>query len=159
MHATPQDKSVRRDSDPQLNRAEQIIAQGGEPLLPEVGEVSYLLSYWQDIGLVGSGAMGAVRLSALELIAWQEGCCVTLAPWEFAVLREMSAQYIASLHEASKPECPAPYGDPLHHSLHQLDRDVIQKKVVGQFKAFMLAQSSQSKQSNANSSTEIHPCK
>ena len=114
------------------------MAQGGEPLLPEVGEVAYLLRYWQDIGLVGSGAMGPVRLSALELMAWQQGCCVTLAPWEFAVLREMSAQYINSLHEASKPECPAPYGEPLH----QLDRDVIQKKVVSQFKAFMLAQSS-----------------
>jgi hypothetical protein len=155
MHATPQEKTPRRESDPQLNRAEQIMAQGGEPLLPEVGEVSYLLRYWQDIGLVGSGAMGPARLSALELRAWQEGCCVTLAPWEFAVLREMSAQYIASLHEASKPECPAPYGEPLH----QLDRDVIQKKVVSQFKAFMLAQSSQSRQSNANSSTEINPCK
>ena len=131
------------------------MAQGGEPLLPEVGEVSYLLRYWQDIGLVGSGAMGPVRLSALELMAWQQGSCVTLAPWEFAVLREMSAQYINSLHEASKPECPAPYGEPLH----QLDRDVIQKKVVSQFKAFMLAQSGQSIQSTANSSTEIHPCK
>ena len=145
MHATPQEKNARRDSDPPLNRAEQIIAQGGEPLLPEVGEVAYLLRYWQDIGLVGSGAMGPVRLSALELMGWQQGCCVTLAPWEFAVLREMSAQYIASLHEASKPECPAPYGEPLH----QLDRDVIQKKVVSQFKTFMLAQSSQSIQSTA----------
>jgi hypothetical protein len=145
MHATPQEKNVRRDSEPPLNRAEQIIALGGEPLLPEVGEVSYLLRYWQDIGLVGSSAMGPARLSALELRAWQEGCCVTLAPWEFAVLREMSAQYIASLHEASSPECPAPYGDPLNHSLHQLDRDVIQKKVVRQFKAFMLAQSGNSK--------------
>lgn len=121
------------------------MAQGGEPLLPVVGEVTYLLRYWQDIGLVGSGAMGPVRLSALELMAWQEGCCVTLAPWEFAVLREMSAQYITSLHEASRPECPAPYGEPSH----QLDRDVIQKKVVSQFKAFMLAQSSQSIQSTA----------
>lgn len=155
MHAIPQEKTARRDSAPPINRAEQIIAIGGEPLLPEVGEVSYLLRYWQDIGLVGSGAMGPVRLSALELMAWQQGYCVTLVPWEFAVLREMSAQYITSLHEASKPECPAPYGDPLH----QLDRDVIQKKVVSQFKAFMLAQSSQSRQSNANSSTEINPCK
>ena len=155
MHATVEEKNVKRDSDRSLNRAEKIIAQGGEPSLPEVGEVAYLLRYWQDTGLVGSGAMGPVRLSALELMAWQEGSGVALAPWEFAVLREMSAQYINSLHEASKPECAAPYGNPLY----QLDRDVIQKKVVSQFKAFMLAQSSHLTQPHANRSTEMNPCK
>ncbi len=144
MHATPEEKNTRRESEQSLNRAEQIIAQGGEPILPEVGEVAYLLRYWQDMGLVGSGAMGPVRLSALELMAWQEGSCVVLAPWEFAVLREMSAQYISSLHESSKPQCPAPYGDPFN----RLDRNVIEKKVVNQFKAFMLVQSSHSKQVN-----------
>lgn len=155
MHATPQEKNARQQPEQSLNRAEQIIARGGEPILPEVGEVAYLLRYWQDTGLVGSGAMGPIRLSALELMAWQEGSCVALAPWEFAVLREMSAQYIASLHAASRPDCPAPYGAPFN----QLDRDVVEKKVVNQFKAFMLAQSSQSIQSTANSSTEINPCK
>lgn len=115
------------------------MAQGGEPALPNVGEVSYLLGYWQDLGLVGSGAMGATRLTAQELMAWQEGCGIRLDPWEFRVLREMSSHYISSLHEFTLPESPAPFDTPLNET----NRDLIQKKVVSQFKAFMLAQSSQ----------------
>ncbi len=123
------------------------MAQGGEPALPDVGEVSYLLGYWQDLGLVASGAMGAVRLSAQELMAWQEGSAITLDPWEFRVLREMSAHYISSLHESAAPEFPAPLSDSHSPTLgapsSEPDRVLIQKKVVKQFKAFMLAQSSQ----------------
>lgn len=123
------------------------MAQGGEPALPDVGEVSYLLGYWQDLGLVGSGAMGATRLTAQELLAWQEGCGIRLDPWEFRVLREMSSQYISSLHESALPEAPAPLSAaqnaPLDTPLNETNRDLIQKKVVSQFKAFMLAQSSQ----------------
>ena len=132
------------------------MAQGGEPALPDVGEVSYLLGYWQDLGLVASGAMGAVRLSAQELMAWQEGSAITLDPWEFRVLREMSAHYISSLHESAAPEFPAPLSTsrsaPLSATLDasssEPDRDLIQKKVVNQFKAFMLAQSSYSTKFN-----------
>ena len=102
MHSTPQEKNTQQKNDPlqdgeQPNRAERIIAVGGEPVLPEVGESVYLLRYWQDLGLVGMGAMGPVRLSALEVIAWQQGSGIALAPWEFSVLREMSAHYISSL--------------------------------------------------------------
>ena len=119
------------------------MAQGGEPALPDVGEVSYLLGYWQDLGLVASGAMGPARLSAQELTAWQEGSGIRLDPWEFRVLREMSSHYISSLHESTFPEASAPLGALLVAPFNEPHRDLIQKKVVSQFKAFMLAQSSQ----------------
>ena len=143
MHAIPTEKGARHQTDKPLNRAELILAQGGEPALPDVGEVSYLLGYWQDLGLVGSGAMGATRLTAQELLAWQEGCGIRLDPWEFRVLREMSSHYISSLHESTLPESPAPLSAFLDTPLNETNRDLIQKKVVSQFKAFMLAQSSQ----------------
>lgn len=142
MHSTPQEKNTQQKNDTlhdeeQPNRAERIIAVGGEPVLPEVGESVYLLRYWQDLGLVGMGAMGPVRLSALEVIAWQQGSGIALAPWEFSVLREMSAHYISSLRAGAKAECPPPFGDPVN----QFDRDLVQRKVVSQFKAFILSSS------------------
>lgn len=107
--------------------------------MPDVGEVDYVLRYWQDLGMVGHGGMGHVRLSATELIAWQEGTSIKLLPWEFSVIREMSSHYIASLQLGEKPECPPPYGDPIN----KFDRDVVGKKVTSAFKALLLSKSGQ----------------
>jgi hypothetical protein len=142
MHSTPQETNTQQKNPHQNdaerpNRAEQIIARGGEPVLPGVGETAYLLRYWQDLGLVGMGAMGPVRLSALEVMAWQQGSGLALTPWEFSVLREMSAHYLSSVQAGTKVECPPPFGD----SVNQFNRDLVQKKVVSQFKAFILSTS------------------
>ena len=135
MHSTPQEKSTRKNDVEQLSRTERIIALGGEPVLPEVGELAYLLRYWQDLGLVGMGAMGPVRLSAVEVMAWQQGSGLELAPWEFSVLREMSIHYISSLQAGAKPDCPPPYGDPVN----QFDRDVVQNKIQSAFQSFIMS--------------------
>lgn len=102
--------------------------------MPEV-DAEYLVSYWQDIGLVGSGAMGATPLSATEIYAWSSLSAVELEPWEFSALKQMSQSYAAYLHKGENPEEPPPYGS----LVQEFDRNVVQKKVTNAFKAFLMA--------------------
>lgn len=104
--------------------------------MPPIGEESYLLNYWFDLGMVGSGAMGATQLSALEINAWSDLSGVQLEAWEFACIRKMSAAYLRHLNEGENPESLPPYGDPAN----EFDRTAVQKKVVNAFKAFLQAQ-------------------
>ena len=103
--------------------------------MPIIGEESYLLNYWFDLGMVGSGGMGATQLSALEINAWSNLSSVELEPWEFACIRKMSAAYLRHLNEGENPESLPPYGDPAN----EFDRTAVQKKVVNAFKAFLQA--------------------
>lgn len=111
------------------------MANGGKPLMPDVGEAEFMVSYWKDAGIALSGAMGPVPLTAIELQAWQEGTGFDLMPWQFSVLLEMSRAYLAAKQEGAKPECPPPYGDPVN----EFDRATVAKKVSNAFKAFIQA--------------------
>lgn len=101
--------------------------------MPRVDGAEYLVSYWQELGMVTHTGVGAVPLSASELAAWQRGVSLELEPWEFRVLLEMSRVYLHQLHESEKPECPPPYGDPVN----LYDRDIVGKKVSNAFKALI----------------------
>lgn len=103
--------------------------------MPTIGEESYLLGYWFDLGMVGSGGMGAAQLSSLEINAWSDLSGVQLEPWEFACIRKMSAAYLRHLNEGENPESLPPFGDPAN----EFDRTAVQKKVVNAFKAFLQA--------------------
>ncbi|WP_396190714.1 hypothetical protein [Flavobacterium sp.] len=103
--------------------------------MPEIGAAQYLASYWFELGLIGSGAMGPVAISATELLAWQQGSGNDLTPWEFKTLREMSRAYIASMTAAETPECPPPYGK----QTEAFDRSLVSKKISNAFKAFIQA--------------------
>ena len=103
--------------------------------MPKLGEESYLLSYWYDIGMVGSGGMGATQLSASEISAWTYLSGVELEAWEFACIRKMSAAYLQQINEGENPESSPPYGDPVN----EFDRNVVEKKVTNAFKAFLQA--------------------
>lgn len=103
--------------------------------MPKLGEESYLLSYWFDIGMVGSGGMGATQLTALEIGAWSDLSGVELESWEFACIRKMSAAYLQYINEGENPESQPPYGDPVN----EFDRNVVEKKVSNAFKAFLQA--------------------
>ena len=137
FHATPKSSDDLKQSEKKKKqtRAEKITEKGGTPLMPIVGEESYLLNYWFDLGMVGSGAMGAIQLSALEIEAWADLSGVELEPWEFACIRKMSAAYLRHINEGENPESLPPYGDPAN----EFDRAVVQKKVVNAFKAFLQA--------------------
>ena len=119
----------------QLTRAQKIERNGGFPLFPSVGNADYVITYWHDLGVVESGAMGPIPLSSKEILSWQECTGVELEAWEFRVLRDMSRRYLIQHEESKKPECPPPFGDPVN----DFDRDVLSKKVGNAFKAFIQA--------------------
>lgn len=101
--------------------------------MPEVDEPAYIVDYWQDIGMVGIGAMGIIPLSSQELMSWQQGKHIALNPWEFSIIREMSRAYCTQAHASEKPDCPPPYGNPEF----EFDRAQVAKKVQNALKSFM----------------------
>lgn len=119
----------------QLTRAQKIERNGGFPLFPSVGDADYVITYWHDLGVVESGAMGPIPLSSKEILSWQECSGIELEAWEFRVLRDMSRRYLIQHEESKKPECPPPFGDPVN----DFDRGVLSKKVGNAFKAFIQA--------------------
>lgn len=103
--------------------------------MPPVHDASYILSYWQELGMVQSSAMGNTPLSASEIVAWQEGSGVLLQAWEFFILREMSKAYLVQFHESEKLDCPPPYGD----LANNFDREIVSRKVSNAFQALIQA--------------------
>lgn len=92
-------------------RAESIQANGGVPLLPEVGLARYLVDYFNNAGRsIGGGATPA-PLTSTELSAWAAGSGVRLSPWEFQALLDMSRAYVVQSFRSDSIECPPPYGD------------------------------------------------
>ena len=103
--------------------------------MPEVGEAIYLVHYWNDLGLITAGPMGPVAISSQEVIAWQQGSQLDLSAWEFSSLIQMSRSYLSSMHLASDPACPPPYGNPIN----EFDRSVLSKRVSDAFKSLLMA--------------------
>jgi len=131
-----QEKSVANsDKQTELTRAEKIQENGGRPMLPDVGDAEYVITYWQDLGMVEMGAMGPVPLSAREILSWQECTGVELSAWEYRAIKQMSQAYLMQAKESEKPECKPPYGDPVN----EFDRTIVSKKVSNAFKAFIQA--------------------
>lgn len=95
----------------------------------------YIVDYWNDLGLVEYSSMGAIPLSSAEIDAWSRGSSTELMPWEFRALRQMSKDYLSSLNSSEDPATPPPYGK----MAQEYDRGVVQKKLVNQFKSFMMA--------------------
>lgn len=95
----------------------------------------YIVNYWQDVGLCGSNGMGATSLTSVEIDAWSRLSGVKLEPWEFSALRQMSQQYVKYLHEGESPESAPPYGA----AAQDFDRNLVGKKLVNAFKAFIKA--------------------
>lgn len=106
--------------------------------MPEVGEVAYMVAYWQDIGIVTTGGMAPAKLQSSEILAWAQGNGITLAPWEFATLRDMSGAYLAQLTAGDDPDALPPYGDPVQ----DFDRDALSKRIQNEFRALMTVQKS-----------------
>ena len=131
-----QEKSVANsDKQTELTRAEKIQKNGGRPLLPDVGDAEYVITYWQDLGMVEMGAMGPIPLSAREILSWQECTGVELSAWEYRAIKQMSQSYLMQAKESEKPECEPPYGDPVN----EFDSTIVSKKVSNAFKAFIQA--------------------
>ena len=116
-------------------RAAQIKSRGGEPLFPDIGYAAYLISYWRDIGICNSGAMGPVPLTCHDLNAWQTGVGVELEAWEFSTILDLSRAYLAQARESEKLECPPPFGG----VVTEFDREAVRKKITTAFKTSIKA--------------------
>lgn len=131
-----QEKSVASgDKQAELTRAEKIQKNGGKPLMPDVGDAEYVITYWQDLGMVEMGAMGPIPLSAREILSWQQCTGVELEAWEYRAIKQMSQTYLMQAKESEKPECVPPFGDPVS----EFDRTIVSNKVGNAFKAFIQA--------------------
>lgn len=75
--------------------------------MPEVS-LGYLLTILLDVGPVMPGGFGPAILSHGELRAWQVNAGITLQPWEVAMVRRLSAEYLKASAEAEDPKAPAP---------------------------------------------------
>ena len=106
--------------------------------MPEVGDATYLVHYWGDLGLFAEGPMGPVALSAQDVIAWQQGSQIDLCAWEFGSLIQMSRAYLSTMRAAADPACPPPYGNPVN----EFDRSVLSKRVSDAFKSLLMAKKS-----------------
>lgn len=115
----------------EITRHDRIVANGGEPALPELGEVFYLADTWADIGIVSAGASGPARLTAAEIVAWQQCSGRCLNPWEFSVVRDMSSAYLSGNRDGEEPECAPPFGP----TEQEYDREVISKRIGSVFGA------------------------
>lgn len=102
--------------------------------MPEVGEVAYMVAYWLEVGMITTGGMAPAKLQSSEILAWANGCGITLAPWEFSALRDMSGAYLAQLTAGEDPEALPPYGDPVQ----EFDRGEMAKRIKAQMKVFSL---------------------
>lgn len=118
-----------------ISRLESLLANGGTPLFPKLGQGEYLLSHWFELGLTATSGMGLCPLSFQEINAFAQCNGVELLAWESVTLRRMSAEYVMQLSAGEKPECPPPYGDPVN----QFDREIVEKKISSAFRALIYA--------------------
>lgn len=77
--------------------------------MPPVHVAGGLLETLWDMGVVSSGAAGAVPLGDLDIAAWQSNQGVRLTPWECRTIKMLSRQYANQSHDARKRDCPAPF--------------------------------------------------
>lgn len=76
------------------------------PDMPPVDVAGHLLAYLWEIGpaMPGGGA-----ISHGEIESWQALTGIELDAWQARTLRQLSSAYVNELHEAEKPDRPAPW--------------------------------------------------
>lgn len=120
-----------------LTRMQQLAEAGAQAPLPPLWRGEYLLGYLWDAGPLMRGGMEPAPLSCTELGAWQEASGVELQPWESALLRRLSREYLAEATQASASDSPAPWAAAPDAGL---DREAVSRRIGQQFKAMIMAQ-------------------
>lgn len=100
----PDEKGKAREG----SRLATMKAAGRFPRLPEA-PLPYLLEYLFEVGPAEAGGFGPAPLTHQELRAWQENMRRYLAPWELAMLRRLSLEWLDQARAAEDPNCPAPW--------------------------------------------------
>jgi hypothetical protein len=67
---------------------------------------------------------GPVPITHLEIRAWQENSGIELTPWQSALLRRLSQEYIGQLQQAEDSNCKPPFG-----KLYKLNAKALSKAI------------------------------
>ena len=102
LHATPEKRQETRYRD-YVNRNKS------EPPMPGVECGEHLIDYLQEVGPAYHGGMGLSPVPFFEIDAWSRMTCTLLTPWEAQALRMLSTEYVGSMNDAKKPNCPPPW--------------------------------------------------
>jgi hypothetical protein len=89
------------------SRLERIKRAGDEVMWPEL-PAAYLFDLLFEVGPFMNTGMGTLPLTWLEINAWKDAIGFDLQPWEARILKSSSAEYVAQMNLASKPNCPPP---------------------------------------------------
>lgn len=90
-------------------RGELLPDSSPHKALPIVKFAPYLLQYCFEVGMVKSGAMGAVALEWVDLAAWVSLSKVYLHPEEARIIIDASRNYVSWLAKSKDDNCPAPF--------------------------------------------------
>ena len=95
-----------------VSRRDAILGKGGSIDMPELECGDYLIKHLFDVGPTLDGGMSSGRITYSEIEAWERKTGIELLPWEAALLRRLSAEYMAESSAAAKHDRPAPFGRP-----------------------------------------------
>jgi hypothetical protein len=132
---------TKRGSERAPSRAAQLERDGVVPDMPPC-DADHLLEYLFDAGPVMFSGGTRVALSSNELVQWQRGTGISLDPWEFKLLRQLSRAYLAQSLAAEDSAEPAPF---LTRTQVERGRAAIGRKVSGNLRAAVIAQNSKRK--------------
>jgi hypothetical protein len=107
----PDPNSARGRSEaaqPKLTRLEAMKQAKTEPRMPP-NPAPHIIDRLLEMGITEAVGIGAGALSWREIVAWQEGTWVRLAPWEARLIRTLSKAYLAESRSAESENCPAPW--------------------------------------------------
>lgn len=120
LDAIPQRKGNKDLPENTVSRRDAILAKGGLIDMPELECGDYLIKHLFDVGPTLAGGMSNGPLTYSEIEAWQRVSGIQLLPWEAALLKRMSGEYLAESSAAAESARPPPYGRsaPIRRSTH-----------------------------------------
>lgn len=112
-----------------VSRRARLLESPFQPLMPEA-DALYLTEILFEIGPVTNTGMGQDRLSVQEIESWQRQMGVALQPWEFRLLRRLSAEYLAEAQAAEELGRPAPFEPDLHPADKLMTADKVKASLL-----------------------------
>lgn len=92
---------------PQRMRRQDIEAETGEIVTPEVGAGQHLVEMLFQVGPF----RGDLPLSEADLEAWERRRGIELPPWQAELVVDMSKAYMAEMHAAKNYHAAPPWPD------------------------------------------------
>jgi hypothetical protein len=127
LDAVPQREGKKDMPENTVSRRDAILAKGRSVDMPHLECGDYLIRHLYDIGPTLSGGMGNGPVTYSEIEAWQRVTGIQLLPWEAALLKRLSGEYLAESHAATKHDRPAPFGTP--PAMRRSTRSEIERKL------------------------------